>query len=99
MRTFQTAQWTRRAFLGGLTLTGTIGLLGLRPRLGAAEPPPEMTTLKIPHAPAACLAPQFVAEDLLRAEGFTDLWPVHQGPGRRRGRPLNHGRSRGGVEP
>jgi hypothetical protein len=39
--------WSRREFLGRLTLTGTAGLLGLRARPVAAEPPPETTTLKL----------------------------------------------------
>jgi NitT/TauT family transport system substrate-binding protein len=64
-----------------LTVAGVAGLLGLPARVVAAEPPPETTTLKIPHVPAACLAPQFVAEDLLRAEGFTDLQYVRPTPG------------------
>ena len=38
--------WTRRGFLGGLTLTGAAGLLSLHPRTSAAEPPPETTTLR-----------------------------------------------------
>lgn len=77
----QAAGWTRRRFLGGLTVLGAAGLLGRHAGPVAAEPPPETTTLKIPHAPAACLAPQFVAEDLLRAEGFTDLQYVRPTPG------------------
>jgi NitT/TauT family transport system substrate-binding protein len=39
----------------------------------AAEPPPEVSTLRFDTAPAVCLAPQFVAEELLHAEGFTDI--------------------------
>jgi NitT/TauT family transport system substrate-binding protein len=73
MHTSQAAQWTRRAFLGGLTLAGTAGLLGLRPRPVAAEPPPETTRLRLAHTPAICLAPHYVAEVLLQAEGFTDV--------------------------
>jgi NitT/TauT family transport system substrate-binding protein len=65
--------WTRRRFLGGLTLAGTAGLLGLYPRPVAAEPPPETTTLKVLKFPAACLAPQYLAEELLRGEGFTEV--------------------------
>jgi NitT/TauT family transport system substrate-binding protein len=38
---------------------------------GAAEPPPETTSLKLLEIPALCWAPQYVAEELLRAEGFT----------------------------
>jgi NitT/TauT family transport system substrate-binding protein len=65
--------WTRRRFLGGLTLAGTTGLLSLRSRPVAAEPPPETTTLRLAHTPAICLAPHFVAEALLHAEGFSDI--------------------------
>jgi NitT/TauT family transport system substrate-binding protein len=64
--------WTRRSFLGGLTLAGTAGLLGLCPRLVAAEPPPETTTLRLDQRPSICAAPQYVAEELLQSEGFTN---------------------------
>ncbi|HXG17898.1 MAG TPA: ABC transporter substrate-binding protein [Methylomirabilota bacterium] len=64
--------WSRREFLG-LTLVGTAGLLGLKPALLAAEPPPETTTLKLVQTPGdLCTAPQYVAEPLLRDEGFTE---------------------------
>ena len=42
-------------------------------RSAEAEPPPETTTLRIGHSPSLCAAPQFVAEDLLRGEGFTSV--------------------------
>jgi hypothetical protein len=45
MRTQQTAGWTRRCFLGGLTVAGTAGLLGLRPRSVAAEPQERSATM------------------------------------------------------
>jgi hypothetical protein len=45
----QAEGWTRRRFLGGLTLAGTAGLLGLLPRRVGAEPPPETSTLRIFH--------------------------------------------------
>src|SRR5262249_25008808 len=38
---------SRRAFPRGLTLAGTTGLLGVRPGLAVAEPPPETTTLRL----------------------------------------------------
>jgi NitT/TauT family transport system substrate-binding protein len=38
-----------------------------------AEPPLETTTLRIGRSPSLCAAPQFVAEDLLRGEGFTSV--------------------------
>ena len=64
---------SRREFLGGVTVVGTTGFLGLHPRSVAAEPPPETKTIRLPHAPAVCTAPQYVAEELLRGEGFTDV--------------------------
>jgi hypothetical protein len=45
-------------------------------RCGAAlhaEPPPETTTVRLPKFTPYCLAPQYVAEDMLRAEGFSDV--------------------------
>jgi NitT/TauT family transport system substrate-binding protein len=64
---------SRREFLGGLTLAGTAGLLGLRPERVAAEPPPETTTIRLVKIPGICIAPQYVAEELLQGEGFTDV--------------------------
>jgi NitT/TauT family transport system substrate-binding protein len=33
----------------------------------------ETTTVRLPKTPAICIAPGYVAEELLRAEGFTDI--------------------------
>src|SRR3990170_3635639 len=73
------ALWSRRAFLGGLTLTGSAGLLGLRPGQAAGEPPPETTTIRLDRRPSICIAPQYIAEDLLKSEGFTDVRYVDTG--------------------
>jgi len=74
----QAAGWTRRRFLGGLTVAGTVGLLGLQPRPLAAEPPPEIATVRlIDQLGGLCLAPQYIAEEFLQSEGFTD---VHYAP-------------------
>ncbi len=65
--------WGRREFLGGLA--GTVGFLSLE-RRAEAEPPPETTTIRLmfdPEYPSICYAPLYVAEELLRAEGFTDV--------------------------
>ena len=52
-------------------LAGTAGLL---PRSAAAEPPPEVTTLRLTSQRGAiCIAPKYVAEELLQAEGFADI--------------------------
>jgi NitT/TauT family transport system substrate-binding protein len=65
---------SRREFLSGLILAGTTGLLGLRPGPVVAEPPPETTKLRLlKETGRICWAPQYVAEDLLRAEGFTEV--------------------------
>jgi hypothetical protein len=50
--------WNRREFLGGVTVAGAVGLLGLPSQRVAAEPPPETTTLRLTSTPAICLAPQ-----------------------------------------
>ena len=64
---------SRRRFLGGLTLAGAAGLLGLHPRPVAGEPSPETTTLRLARTTSICQAPQYVVDELLEAEGFTDV--------------------------
>jgi NitT/TauT family transport system substrate-binding protein len=76
MRAPQAEGWTRRRFLGGLTLAGTAGLVSLYARPVAAEPPPETTTLRLARTTSICQAPQYVAEALFVAEGFTDIQVV-----------------------
>jgi NitT/TauT family transport system substrate-binding protein len=46
---------------------------GLSHRCAAADPPLETTKIRLIHAPAICLAPQYLAEELLRLEGFTEV--------------------------
>ena len=81
MRTQDERQFSRRRFLGGLTLAGTAGLLGLAPKPVVAEPPPETTRLRLRSTPSLCLAPMYVAEELLRGEGFTEVQYVKQSIG------------------
>src|SRR5262245_36751266 len=63
---------SRRLFLAGLSLAGVAGFAGTAKPVHA-EPPPETTTVRLAKIPGICIAPQYVAEDLLRAEGFTDI--------------------------
>jgi NitT/TauT family transport system substrate-binding protein len=63
---------SRRDFLAGLSAAGAVGALGPRAPL-ADEGPPEVTALRIGYDSSICVAPNFLAEDLLRAEGFTDI--------------------------
>jgi NitT/TauT family transport system substrate-binding protein len=75
------AGWSRRAWLHGLTLAGTAGLLGLHPRPIAAEPPPETPRLRLAHNPGLCIAPYYLAKAFLPAEGFTDVQAVSMASG------------------
>jgi NitT/TauT family transport system substrate-binding protein len=63
---------TRHRFVCSAALAGGAGML---PALGApaAEPSLETTTIKLPRAPAICTMPQMITEQLLQAEGFTDI--------------------------
>jgi NitT/TauT family transport system substrate-binding protein len=63
---------TRRQFLTGLSLAGTAGLVGAPP-VQAADGPPEITSVRFVRIPGDCLAPEYLAEELLRGEGFTDI--------------------------
>jgi NitT/TauT family transport system substrate-binding protein len=66
-------QWSRRDFLATAALAGTGALLGLPSNSLAVEAPPETTRIKLVSIPGVCVAPQYVSEELLRAEGFTDV--------------------------
>jgi NitT/TauT family transport system substrate-binding protein len=75
---------SRRDFLASASMAAAAGVLGGRSSLADA-PPPETTTIRIrvEDAPplvvsgvaenALCIAPTLITEDLLRAEGFTDI--------------------------
>ena len=59
----------RRHVLAGLSGLAT----GLVSSQAAAEPPPETTTVRLGRPASACLAPLYLAEELLHEEGFTDV--------------------------
>ena len=76
MDTQKRHSWSRREFLRGLSIAGGAGLLGLQPGTAAAEPPSETTTIRVvfdPELPVLCYAPQYVAEEFLRIEGFSKV--------------------------
>jgi NitT/TauT family transport system substrate-binding protein len=62
----------RRRFLGALTSLGAASFLSARDSL-AQEAPPETTTIRVAKIAGICVSPQYVADALLRAEGFTDI--------------------------
>jgi NitT/TauT family transport system substrate-binding protein len=61
---------TRRHFLTALSLA-TAGSLFRPPHALAAETALETTTVRLAKISGICIAPQYVAEELLRAEGFS----------------------------
>jgi NitT/TauT family transport system substrate-binding protein len=75
--------FSRRSFLASALGLGaaSFSLLG-RSRQASAEPPPETTKIRLVHAPAICLAPQYVAEELLRLEGFSEVQYVEETSGK-----------------
>jgi NitT/TauT family transport system substrate-binding protein len=74
MKTMQ----SRRRFLGMLSSAGAASLFGA-PHSAAQEAPPETTTIRLTKTPGICIAPQYVAEKLLKSEGFTDVQYVDVG--------------------
>jgi NitT/TauT family transport system substrate-binding protein len=72
---------TRRRFLGSASLAAAAGVLGARTAL-ADQGPPETTIIRLGKIPGICIAPQYAVEELLRAEGFTDIRYVATDAGR-----------------
>src|SRR5262245_61273934 len=70
----------RRQFLTTLSLAGAASLV-CAPRSPAEEGPLETTTVRIASTAGICIAPQYVAEELLRDEGFSDVRYVRLAPG------------------
>jgi NitT/TauT family transport system substrate-binding protein len=69
---------TRRRLLLTLSSTTAAGLLGVA-KISAQEALPETTTIRLAKIPGVCIAPQYVAEELLRAEGFSNVQYVDTG--------------------
>jgi NitT/TauT family transport system substrate-binding protein len=63
---------SRRRFLATLSAAGGAGLIGASRSFGQ-EPPPETTTVRLTRVTGTCIAPQYVAEELLGLEGFTNV--------------------------
>ena len=61
------------AVSGWIDARGDGGAPRPAPRPVAAEPPPETTRIRLIRITGICVAPQYVADDLLHAEGFTDV--------------------------
>ena len=61
---------SRRLFTTHIALAAAAGLIG-GAAARAADDPPETNSVRLPKIPGICIAPGYVAEELLRAEGFT----------------------------
>ena len=69
---------SRRRFLTTLSMAGAAGFLRTPPAL-AGEGPLETTTVRLVNDRSICIAPEYVADELLRAEGFIDIRYVATG--------------------
>jgi NitT/TauT family transport system substrate-binding protein len=67
----QTGQ-SRREFLSSASLAAAAGILGARGSL-ADEGALETTTIRLVRTSGICVAPIYIAKELLRAEGFADV--------------------------
>jgi NitT/TauT family transport system substrate-binding protein len=56
-----------------LSSAGAAGLVGIHTQPAHAEPPPETGKIRLSQIAGICVAPQYVAEELLKIEGFTDV--------------------------
>ena len=81
---------SRRRLLATLSSAAGVSLIG-RPNAFAQQASLETTTVRIGKIPGICLAPQYVADELLRAEGFTDIRYVATGSGIPAALSLAHG--------
>jgi NitT/TauT family transport system substrate-binding protein len=63
---------TRRRFLTTFSFAGAASFARAA-RIQTAEGPLETTAVRLLKVPALCFAPQYAADELLRAEGFTDI--------------------------
>jgi NitT/TauT family transport system substrate-binding protein len=63
---------TRRRVLTTLSLAGAAGFLRGSASL-AADGPAETTSVRLPKSANICGAPELITEELLRAEGFSDI--------------------------
>ena len=75
MNNSRSSSVTRRDFLAGTSALGATSLLGFA-RVASAEPPPEpppeITRIRL-NTGWGCTSPLYIAEELLRAEGFSDV--------------------------
>jgi NitT/TauT family transport system substrate-binding protein len=62
---------TRRRLLATMALAGVANLVHVTRSF--ADGPPETTAIRFYKLPNVCIAPQLIAQELLQAEGFTEI--------------------------
>jgi NitT/TauT family transport system substrate-binding protein len=72
---------SRRRFVGSVAAAGAFALVGGAPGRAIAQAAPETGRLTLVRDPTICLAPQYVAEEMLKEEGFTNVRYVPLAPG------------------
>ena len=70
---------SRRRFLATLSSSTAAAVIGAS-HSAAQDAPPETTTIRLAKNAGICIAPQYLADELLRAEGFTDIQYLWQPP-------------------
>ena len=76
------SSWNRREVAGGLSAVSLAAWMGLRPSAAAAEAPPETNRIRLirdREFPVICYAPQYIADEFLLMEGFTDVQYISKG--------------------
>jgi NitT/TauT family transport system substrate-binding protein len=79
MHATQSPAQSRRRFLVTLSSVGTAAFLSTS-NASAQDAPPETTTVRLFKALPICRAPQYLADEFLRAEGFTKIEYVLKAP-------------------
>ena len=70
---------SRRRFLATLSSSTAAAVIGAS-HSAAQDAPPETPTIRLAKNAGICIAPQYLADELLRAEGFTDIQYLWQPP-------------------
>jgi NitT/TauT family transport system substrate-binding protein len=81
---------SRRRFLSTISSVGAASLVGARSPF-AQEAPPETTAIRLSKISSICIAPQYVADELLRTEGFSEIHFVATEAGKPAAQSLGRG--------
>jgi NitT/TauT family transport system substrate-binding protein len=79
MHAIQSPAQSRRRFLATLSSASAAAFLSTL-KASAQDAPPETTTVRLVKALPICWAPQYLAEEFLRAEGFNNIQYVVKAP-------------------